>query len=97
MTELKILTHIGHHLNVVNLLGACTKQGGKGGKGGLCYLYKLRGELSTHTDPSPLTLVEMVTQCFGRKSLRFRYLSPDSRSNGTPWSLQTTPGSVTVV
>ncbi|KAK9402381.1 vascular endothelial growth factor receptor 1 [Crotalus adamanteus] len=25
MTELKILTHIGHHLNVVNLLGACTK------------------------------------------------------------------------
>ncbi|KAJ7320222.1 hypothetical protein JRQ81_019733 [Phrynocephalus forsythii] len=28
MTELKILTHIGHHLNVVNLLGACTKSGG---------------------------------------------------------------------
>uniref|UniRef100_A0A3Q3KUE3 receptor protein-tyrosine kinase n=1 Tax=Mastacembelus armatus TaxID=205130 RepID=A0A3Q3KUE3_9TELE len=24
MTELKILNHIGHHLNVVNLLGACT-------------------------------------------------------------------------
>ncbi|XP_037312209.2 vascular endothelial growth factor receptor 1 isoform X2 [Pungitius pungitius] len=28
MTELKILNHIGHHLNVVNLLGACTKLGG---------------------------------------------------------------------
>ncbi|KAJ6662313.1 hypothetical protein lerEdw1_012477 [Lerista edwardsae] len=28
MTELKILIHIGHHLNVVNLLGACTKGGG---------------------------------------------------------------------
>uniref|UniRef100_A0A8C9RXC1 receptor protein-tyrosine kinase n=1 Tax=Scleropages formosus TaxID=113540 RepID=A0A8C9RXC1_SCLFO len=28
MTELKILIHIGHHLNVVNLLGACTKAGG---------------------------------------------------------------------
>ncbi|XP_070709059.1 vascular endothelial growth factor receptor 1 [Pempheris klunzingeri] len=27
MTELKILNHIGHHLNVVNLLGACTKGG----------------------------------------------------------------------
>ncbi|CAI9532743.1 unnamed protein product, partial [Staurois parvus] len=25
MSELKILSHIGHHLNVVNLLGACTK------------------------------------------------------------------------
>ncbi|XP_077480177.1 vascular endothelial growth factor receptor 1 isoform X2 [Stigmatopora argus] len=28
MTELKILNYIGHHLNVVNLLGACTKPGG---------------------------------------------------------------------
>ncbi|XP_076009360.1 vascular endothelial growth factor receptor 2 isoform X2 [Genypterus blacodes] len=27
MSELKILIHIGHHLNVVNLLGACTKVG----------------------------------------------------------------------
>ena len=26
MSELKILAHIGHHLNVVNLLGACTKE-----------------------------------------------------------------------
>lgn len=29
MSELKILIHIGHHLNVVNLLGACTKAGGE--------------------------------------------------------------------
>ncbi|KAJ6667882.1 hypothetical protein lerEdw1_016203 [Lerista edwardsae] len=28
MSELKILIHIGNHLNVVNLLGACTKQNG---------------------------------------------------------------------
>ncbi|XP_077409815.1 vascular endothelial growth factor receptor 1 isoform X2 [Vanacampus margaritifer] len=28
MTELKMLSYIGHHLNVVNLLGACTKPGG---------------------------------------------------------------------
>ncbi|XP_040040692.2 vascular endothelial growth factor receptor 2 isoform X1 [Gasterosteus aculeatus] len=28
MSELKILIHIGHYLNVVNLLGACTKPGG---------------------------------------------------------------------
>ncbi|CAB1332082.1 unnamed protein product [Coregonus sp. 'balchen'] len=27
LSELKILIHIGHHLNVVNLLGACTKPG----------------------------------------------------------------------
>uniref|UniRef100_A0A4W3HQ32 receptor protein-tyrosine kinase n=1 Tax=Callorhinchus milii TaxID=7868 RepID=A0A4W3HQ32_CALMI len=28
MSELKILIHIGNHLNVVNLLGACTRHGG---------------------------------------------------------------------
>lgn len=25
MTELKVMIHLGKHLNVVNLLGACTK------------------------------------------------------------------------
>lgn len=33
MSELKILIHIGHHLNVVNLLGACTKPGGERDRG----------------------------------------------------------------
>ncbi|TDG97302.1 hypothetical protein EPR50_G00224420 [Perca flavescens] len=27
MSELKMLTHIGHHTNIVNLLGACTESG----------------------------------------------------------------------
>lgn len=27
MSELKMLTHIGHHDNIVNLLGACTESG----------------------------------------------------------------------
>lgn len=35
MSELKILIHIGHHLNVVNLLGACTKQGGENNRAAL--------------------------------------------------------------
>ena len=30
MSELKILIHMGFHLNVVNLLGACTKYVTKG-------------------------------------------------------------------
>ncbi|XP_074649974.1 vascular endothelial growth factor receptor 1-like isoform X2 [Tubulanus polymorphus] len=30
VSELKILAHIGHHLNIVNLLGACTKDINKG-------------------------------------------------------------------
>ncbi len=31
MSELKILIHIGNHLNVVNLIGACTKPNGENG------------------------------------------------------------------
>lgn len=27
ISELKMLTHIGHHDNIVNLLGACTESG----------------------------------------------------------------------
>lgn len=27
MSELKMLSHIGHHDNIVNLLGACTESG----------------------------------------------------------------------
>jgi len=30
ISELKILIHIGQHLNIVNLLGACTKDINKG-------------------------------------------------------------------
>ena len=30
MMELKILSHLGRHLNVVNLLGACAKNIGRG-------------------------------------------------------------------
>lgn len=28
MSELKIMSHLGHHKNIVNLLGACTYGGG---------------------------------------------------------------------
>lgn len=37
MSELKIMSHLGPHLNIVNLLGACTKQGNR---------------LSSHAHPS---------------------------------------------
>lgn len=40
MSELKILIHIGNHLNVVNLLGACTKPNGEYIHYSIsCYLY----------------------------------------------------------
>lgn len=37
MSELKIMSHLGPHLNIVNLLGACTK-GGSRVLGTLCPL-----------------------------------------------------------
>lgn len=39
MSELKILSHIGNHLNIVNLLGACTKPGGEDFSFGLPAFY----------------------------------------------------------
>lgn len=39
MSELKILSHIGNHLNIVNLLGACTKPGGEDSSFGLLAFY----------------------------------------------------------
>lgn len=35
MSELKILSHLGHHKNIVNLLGACTY----GGRSASCIIY----------------------------------------------------------
>uniref|UniRef100_A0A8C1C7Q6 receptor protein-tyrosine kinase n=1 Tax=Cyprinus carpio carpio TaxID=630221 RepID=A0A8C1C7Q6_CYPCA len=66
MSELKILIHIGHHLNVVNLLGACTKQGGPlmviveyCKHGNLSsYLKSKRGEYSPYKVNSIITLRE---------------------------------------
>lgn len=39
MSELKILIHIGNHLNVVNLLGACTKPNGKYPRATVCVCF----------------------------------------------------------
>lgn len=41
MSELKIMSHLGPHLNIVNLLGACTK----GGRGALSTLSPLSASL----------------------------------------------------
>lgn len=38
MSELKIMTHLGPHLNIVNLLGACTKSGRATDLGGRVFI-----------------------------------------------------------
>uniref|UniRef100_A0AAQ5YFY5 receptor protein-tyrosine kinase n=1 Tax=Amphiprion ocellaris TaxID=80972 RepID=A0AAQ5YFY5_AMPOC len=77
MSELKILIHIGHHLNVVNLLGACTKPGGPlmviveyCKHGNLSsYLKSKRGEYSPYkvneaTDDDHLTMEDLISYSF---------------------------------
>jgi len=41
ISELKILIHIGQHLNIVNLLGACTKELRKGESLSCCARFSL--------------------------------------------------------
>ena len=41
LSELKVLIHVGQHLNIVNLLGACTKDMRKG-----MYMGSANGRLS---------------------------------------------------
>uniref|UniRef100_A0A8C5EIP4 receptor protein-tyrosine kinase n=1 Tax=Gouania willdenowi TaxID=441366 RepID=A0A8C5EIP4_GOUWI len=77
MSELKILIHIGHHLNVVNLLGACTKPGGPlmviveyCKHGNLSsYLKSKRGEYSPYkvtdsSDDDHLTMEDLISYSF---------------------------------
>lgn len=68
MSELKILIHIGHHLNVVNLLGACTKPGGKESftPGHNCPLgiRALRSKVGPHLDRPSSTACEFFIETF---------------------------------
>ena len=67
MTELKILTHIGHHLNVVNLLGACTKQGGRWGGGAALLWVHTPGQLLC--PPTPLSTSWKTACCSPEESV----------------------------
>uniref|UniRef100_M4A5T9 receptor protein-tyrosine kinase n=1 Tax=Xiphophorus maculatus TaxID=8083 RepID=M4A5T9_XIPMA len=86
MTELKILNHIGNHLNVVNLLGACTKPGGPlmviveyCRFGNLSAFLKNKRDMYVHGRVS-------VNKCFS--SQFFSPLDPKSLSSSSPLFLE---------
>ncbi|XP_057368624.1 vascular endothelial growth factor receptor 1-like [Daphnia carinata] len=65
--ELKILIHLGSHVNVVNLLGACTKEMHKGELLVIveyCRFGNLQTYLSTHRD----SFVNLVDECGNMRS-----------------------------
>lgn len=80
MTELKILIHIGQHLNVVNLLGACTKPGGGSvhlcsicvfGVAGICVCDYAANSPSIHPSPHLFWVpVKRAAVCSSRRTPR---------------------------
>jgi hypothetical protein len=43
VSELKILIHLGAHVNIVNLLGACTKEINRGNRNSNCLIKFIAG------------------------------------------------------
>ncbi|KAL4660156.1 vascular endothelial growth factor receptor 1 isoform X1 [Arapaima gigas] len=81
MTELKILIHIGHHLNVVNLLGACTKPGGP-----LLVIveYCKYGNLSAYLKSKREVFLFNWVGDFGEERRGNKHLTSTSSSQSTP-------------
>uniref|UniRef100_A0A3Q3VXN2 receptor protein-tyrosine kinase n=1 Tax=Mola mola TaxID=94237 RepID=A0A3Q3VXN2_MOLML len=105
MTELKILNHIGHHLNVVNLLGACTKPGGPlmiiveyCCYGNLSTFLRAKRDVFVLNTVSPQTRSEMVGEKGGSSSVwsvsdiqRIRTEVDESDSKDDPKSAPNSP------
>ncbi|KAG8009456.1 Receptor-type tyrosine-protein kinase FLT3, partial [Nibea albiflora] len=69
MSELKMLTHIGHHANIVNLLGACTDSGPIY----LIFQYCCYGDLLNYLKKNRERYHKSVTDAFDKDRFRSIY------------------------
>lgn len=69
MSELKMLTHIGHHANIVNLLGACTDTGPIY----LIFQYCCHGDLLNYLKNNSERYHKSVTDAFNKDRFRSLY------------------------
>ncbi|KAL4001027.1 serine/threonine-protein kinase/endoribonuclease IRE1 [Sarotherodon galilaeus] len=69
MSELKMLTHIGHHANIVNLLGACTDSGPVY----LIFQYCCHGDLLNYLKSNCERYHKSVTDAFDKDRFRSLY------------------------
>ncbi|KAM6900550.1 receptor-type tyrosine-protein kinase FLT3-like [Xenentodon cancila] len=69
MSELKMLTHIGHHTNIVNLLGACTECGPIY----LIFQYCCYGDLLNYLKKNSDRYHKSVTDAFNKDRFRSLY------------------------
>ncbi|KAM3593690.1 uncharacterized protein V6R79_019352 [Siganus canaliculatus] len=77
MTELKMLSHIGHHTNIVNLLGACTGSGPTY----LIFQYCCHGDLLNYLKKNREHYHKSVTDAFNKDRFRSLYHNLQPRKN----------------
>nr|XP_046226788.1 receptor-type tyrosine-protein kinase FLT3 isoform X2 [Scatophagus argus] len=77
MSELKMLTHIGHHANIVNLLGACTEAGPTY----LIFQYCCYGDLLNYMKKNREHYHKSVTDAFNRDRFSSLYLNLQPRKS----------------
>ncbi|KAF7654023.1 hypothetical protein LDENG_00075530 [Lucifuga dentata] len=79
MSELKMLTHIGHHANIVNLLGACTNSGPIY----LIFQYCCYGDLLNYLKNNRESYHKSVTDAFNKKRFSSLYLNLQNKGNSS--------------
>ncbi|XP_039982503.1 receptor-type tyrosine-protein kinase FLT3 isoform X2 [Xiphias gladius] len=84
MSELKMLTHIGHHTNIVNLLGACTDSGPVY----LIFQYCCYGDLLNYLKVNSERYHKSVTDAFNKDRFSSLYHNLQPKSSNS--ELQTT-------
>ncbi|KAM6971586.1 receptor-type tyrosine-protein kinase FLT3-like [Tautogolabrus adspersus] len=81
MSELKMLTHIGHHANIVNLLGACTDSGPTY----LIFQYCCYGDLLNYLKENREKYHKSVTDAFNKdRFLSLYHNLQSSKSSSEP-------------
>lgn len=86
MSELKMLTHIGHHANIVNLLGACTASGPTY----LIFQYCCYGDLLNYLKKNRERYHKSVTDAFTKD--RFSSLYHNLQAGEKPSNLERISG-----
>ncbi|XP_016363860.1 receptor-type tyrosine-protein kinase FLT3-like [Sinocyclocheilus rhinocerous] len=81
MSELKMLTHIGHHENIVNLLGACTGSGPIY----LVFQYCCNGDLLNYLKSNRERFHKYLTDAFNRDRFRGLYHNFQQKRNSSEY------------
>ncbi|XP_067290517.1 receptor-type tyrosine-protein kinase FLT3 isoform X2 [Pseudorasbora parva] len=81
MSELKMLTHIGHHENIVNLLGACTSSGPTY----LIFQYCCNGDLLNYLKNNRERFHKYLTDAFNKDRFRGLYHNFQQKRNSSEY------------